>query len=65
MIEKNVKKNLYIYIYIKLNQSAIQQKLMQHCKSTINFLTSYLKHGRMSITMLVSHRTTQKGAKLI
>ena len=25
----------YIYIYIYMNQFAIEQKLMQHCKSTI------------------------------
>ena len=26
---------LYIYIYIKLSHFAVQQKLIQHCKSTI------------------------------
>ena len=28
-------KYIYIYIYIKLNHFAVQQKLTQHCKSTI------------------------------
>ena len=36
-MEKNVKKDAYIYtcIYVKLSHFAIQQKLTQHCKSTI------------------------------
>ena len=25
------------FLYIKLNHSTIQEKLMQHCKSTLNF----------------------------
>ena len=32
IMENNMKKNIYIYIY--LNQFAVQQKLI-HCKSTI------------------------------
>ena len=35
-MENNMKKNMcvYIHIYIELNPLAVQQKLMQHCKST-------------------------------
>ena len=33
-MEKNLKKNIYIYIYVKLNYFAVHQKLT-HCKSTI------------------------------
>ena len=32
-MEKNMKKNIYIYIY--LNHFAVLQKLTQHCKSMI------------------------------
>ena len=32
---------IYIYIYIKLNCFAIQQKLTQHCKSTVLQLKKY------------------------
>ena len=40
-MEKNMKKMCvyiyicYIYIYIKWNHFAVQQKLTEHCKSTI------------------------------
>ena len=34
-MEKNMKKNMYIYIYTKLNDYAIQYELTQYCKSTI------------------------------
>ena len=33
-MEKNMKKNVYIYVCVLLNYSAVQQKLTQHCKST-------------------------------
>ena len=29
------KECIYIYVYIKLNHFAVQQKLTQHCKSAI------------------------------
>ena len=32
-MEKNIEKN--VYIYVKLNHFAVQQKLIQHCKSAI------------------------------
>ena len=32
---KEYEKECVFYIYIYLNQFAIEQKLMQHCKSTI------------------------------
>ena len=32
IMEKNLKKNIYIYIYIKLNDFPVHQKLMQHYK---------------------------------
>ena len=33
-MEKNMKKNIYVHLYVWLNHFAIYQKLTQHCKST-------------------------------
>ena len=36
-----MKKDIYIYIYIKLNHFAVYLKLAQHCKSTILQLKNF------------------------
>ena len=34
-MEDNVRKSIYIYIYMRLGPFAVQQKLTENCKSTI------------------------------
>ena len=34
-MEKNLKKDIYIYLYVLQNHFAVHQKLKQHCKSIL------------------------------
>ena len=34
-MEKNLKKNIYMYIHVQLNHSAVRLKLTQHYKLTM------------------------------
>ena len=40
-MEKNMKKNIYIYVYVQLSHFAAQQKLTQYCKSTMLQLKNF------------------------
>ena len=42
-MEDNIRKGMYAYVYIWLHQFAVQQKLAQHCKSTMFELKEYVK----------------------
>ena len=59
-MEKNLRKNIYIYIffyiYLSLNHFAVHQKLTQYCESTIFqlkwFFFNFLKNSRESTNFL-------------
>ena len=46
-MEKNIKENIwihiYVYLYVQLNHFAVQQKLTQHCKAIMHQLKTTLK----------------------
>ena len=51
-MEKNIlEKEHYIYIYIWLNHFAVQQKLTQHCKSTILQKIEKINHAKIGYQM--------------
>ena len=50
MMEDNIRKGMYIYV--RLGHFAVQQKLVQHCKSTILQLKNkYIKKSKEKSTL--------------
>lgn len=52
MMEESVKKRMYICIFVGLGHYAAQQKVVQHCKSTILYTVVYTVQCKVYIILI-------------
>lgn len=52
MMEESVKKRMYICIFVGLGHYAAQQKVVQHCKSTILRTVEYTVQCKVYIILI-------------